>query len=123
MALLDVKVEGGRIRGTYGGNQAVSVFKGVPYAAAPVGNLRWKEPQPVVPWEGVKEAVSFRPLAWQRQMPRGSFYQKEFYPNIYGMDEDCLYLNIWTPAESEQEKLPVVLYIHGGGFQQGSSDS
>lgn len=120
MALLEVQVEGGKIRGTYGGNQAVSVFKGVPYAASPLGEFRWKAPQPVIPWEGVKEAVEFKPLAWQKQIAKGTFYQKEFYPNLYPMDEDCLYLNIWTPAEDEQEKLPVVLYIHGGGFQQGS---
>lgn len=120
MALLEARVEEGILRGTYGGNQAVTVFKGVPYAAPPVGPLRWREPQPAEHWEGVREALEFRPLAWQQQMERGSFYQKEFYPLLYPMSEDCLYLNIWTPAESPEEKLPVVLYIHGGGFQQGS---
>lgn len=120
MALLEARTEGGMVRGTYGGNQAVSVFKGVPYAAPPLGELRFREPQPVKPWEGVREAYAFRPLAWQKQMAQGSFYQKEFYPNQYPMDEDCLYLNIWTPAEKAGEDLPVVLYIHGGGFQQGS---
>ncbi|MCJ7835092.1 carboxylesterase family protein [Cuneatibacter sp. NSJ-177] len=119
MALLIAKVESGVLRGTYSGNDKVSVFKGVPYAAPPVGELRWREPQPPEPWEGVRDAYTFSDICLQEQAEKGSFYQKEFYEVRFPMSEDCLYLNIWTPAESDQDRLPVAFFIHGGGFSAG----
>jgi len=81
-------------------------FKGIPFAAPPVGDLRWKEPQPVKPWEGVLKADTFGPASPQAQNLRQS--------------EDCLYLNVWTPAKFASEKLPVMFWIHGGGFTAGA---
>ncbi|MCD8010180.1 MAG: carboxylesterase family protein [Lachnospiraceae bacterium] len=119
MALLEVNVESGRLRGTYAGNDRISVFKGVPYAAAPVGELRWREPQPPTPWEGVRTAYTFSPICPQEQFRTGTFYNKEFYGVPFPMSEDCLTLNIWTPANDPGERLPVAFYIHGGGFTAG----
>ncbi len=80
MAIIETTVEGGKIRGTCAGIQSVSVFKGVPFAAPPVGNLRWKEPQPVIAWDGVHNAFDYSPIPMQMRVPKGSFYQKEFLP-------------------------------------------
>lgn len=81
-------------------------FKGIPFAAPPVGDLRWKEPQPVTPWGGIFKADSFGPACPQPQNLR--------------QNEDCLYLNVWTPAKLASEKLPVMVWIHGGGFSMGA---
>ena len=104
-----------------------STFLGVPYAQPPVGDLRWKAPQPLQSWEGEREATVFAHRAWQtvQQEPKdgqGINYAKEFYADpdyLPPMDEDCLYLNIWTPAASAEEKLPIALWIHGGAFLNG----
>lgn len=119
MAILIANTEGGLVRGTYSGNDSVSVFKGVPYAAPPVGEGRFAEPRPVIPWEGIRDCYVYSDVCIQNQMKKGSFYQKEFYGVEYPMSEDCLYANIWTPAESADEKLPVCLYVHGGGYNAG----
>ena len=110
-----------------------STFLGVPYAKAPVGALRWKAPQAPECWDGVRDATSFGHRAWQMQKlyvesedhsPPMPFvnYGREFYADpafVPPMDEDCLYLNIWTPAETGTEKLPVAFWIHGGAFMNG----
>lgn len=103
-----VKVEGGIIQGTSSDN--ISVFKGIPFAAPPVGDLRWKAPQPVIPWKGVRDATKFGP----------SPIQPMAFPGM-SLSEDCLYLNVWTPAKSKKDKLPVMVWIYGGGFMMGSS--
>ncbi len=91
----------------------VRAFKGIPFAAPPVGDLRWKPPQPVQNWTGVRQATQFGP----RCMQRAIFGDMNFRSN--GMSEDCLYLNVWTPAKSSSERLPVLVYYYGGGYMAG----
>lgn len=90
------------------------VFKGIPYAAPPVGELRWKPPQPVTPWKEARVCDSFGPSCPQ------PLQQGTFYLDVGPMAEDCLYLNVWTPAESSEDRLPVMVWIHGGSFETGS---
>ncbi|MDR1001184.1 MAG: carboxylesterase family protein [Clostridiales bacterium] len=102
--------------------QGYAVFRGVPYAKAPVGELRWKAPQEPEKWEGARPAKSFGPRAPQADQPPGSLYHKEFFADedfLPPKSEDCLYLNIWTPSDLAEEKLPVALWIHGGAFTGG----
>ena len=106
-----IGVSGGQITGVSSEDGNTIIYKGVPYAAAPVGDLRWKAPQPVESWEGVKACDEFSKICPQSTTAYGDF-QKEFYSDPYPeMSEDCLYLNIWTPAKSQDEKLPVMVYI------------
>jgi para-nitrobenzyl esterase len=105
-----VKIANGIIEGSVEKTGIVS-FKGIPYAAPPIGNLRWKEPQPVQSWEGVRAAKNFGPRAMQPPI----FTDMVFRSN--GMSEDCLYLNVWTP--NTKGKLPVLVYFYGGGFVTG----
>jgi para-nitrobenzyl esterase len=108
---LQVKTANGILEGKE--TVGIRSFKGVPFAAPPVGDLRWKEPQPVKNWEGVRKAVNFGPRAMQRPL----FSDMQFRSD--GMSEDCLYLNVWTPARSDKEKLPVLVYFYGGGLMAG----
>ncbi|MBW8897214.1 MAG: carboxylesterase family protein, partial [Massilia sp.] len=101
-----VKVTGGQIAGTSADH--VNTFLGLPFAAPPVGKLRWRAPQPVVPWQGVKQARAFAPACAQTAT---------WVTNP--KSEDCLYLNVWTPGQAH--KLPVIVWIHGGGFYGGTA--
>lgn len=123
MALLKVKTEGGWVEGQPSANQINSLFKGIPYAAPPVGELRWKAPQPVIPWEGVRDCSKWPNICPQMRFPSegGGIAGQEFYVIEPTMSEDCLYLNIWTPAKTGGEALPVAVYIHGGGMMTGFS--
>ncbi len=108
-----VKTASGILEGTGPQASGVREFKGVPFAQPPVGNLRWTAPQPVAAWKGVRQAKEFGPRCMQQPI----FGDMGFRSN--GMSEDCLYLNIWTPAKSGNEKLPVMVYFFGGGFRAG----
>lgn len=109
-----VRVEGGLVKGAM--EDGVTVYKGIPFAAPPTGDLRWKAPQPVIPWEGILVADKFGPAC-----PQVSFPDTNSMKNSVGkMSEDCLYLNVWAPAASQNEKLPVMVWIHGGGFAIGA---
>ena len=125
MSLNQVRTESGIVEGYPGGNQFITVFKGIPFAKPPVGDLRWRAPQPCDPWDGVLKAYQFGNIAMQpRFVSEGggtSLAAQEFYVRDYPMSEDCLYLNIWTPAKTGGEKLPVAVYIHGGGYETGYS--
>ncbi len=118
-----VKVEGGLLQGVPSEDPSVIVFKGIPYAAPPVGELRLQPPQDVIPWEGVRECSAFSAIAPQPGNARGTFYGEEFYwmPQPE-QSEDCLYLNVWAPAKAVGKKgaaLPVAMWIHGGAFVNG----
>ena len=123
MALIKAKTTAGWVEGLPASNQMFSVFRGVPFAEPPVGDFRWKDPQPVKPWEGVRQCYKFGPKAMQEEKASegGGIVSTEFYVGNYDKSEDCLYLNIWTPAKDPEEKLPVAVYIHGGGHQSGYS--
>ena len=113
-------IEGGNIQGVESSVQGVYIYKGIPFAAPPVGDLRWKEPQPVVPWEGVKVADTFGPGAMQAQHDSTNPWTSEFYWEDPEFSEDCLYLNVWTPAPGKPgKKLPVAMWIHGGAYTGG----
>jgi len=112
----EVKTGSGMLEGTLNASGTVRIFRGVPFAAAPVRDLRWQPPQPVVPWDGVREADEFGPHCMQGKVfgdinTRG----KE-------MSEDCLYLTVWAPAEASDKPLPVYLWFYGGGFAAGAGD-
>lgn len=120
MCLYRTKIPQGELEGIDCADYAI--YKGIPYGQPPVGPLRFRRPRPAVSWEGVRMAKKNPPIAWQIPPEPGSFYEKEFYrddPSFLRMSEDCLYLNIWTPAQNTQERLPVLVWIHGGAFIQG----
>jgi para-nitrobenzyl esterase len=103
----------GMVEGTFDPAARVRSFKGIPFAAPPVGELRWQPPRPAPAWTGVRAAKKFGP----RPMQLPIFGDMNFRSD--GMGEDCLYLNVWTPAAAEQERLPVLVYFYGGGNQGG----
>lgn len=113
---LEVKTAPGKVEGVLTPDGKVRAFKGIPYAAPPVGPLRWQPPQPAAPWKGVRAAKDFGPHC----------FQSNSYPDMVfhdpGPSEDCLTLNIWTPTSATPGKnLPVMLWIYGGGLETGST--
>lgn len=115
-----VSVEGGKVQGVETEYPGVYVYKGIPFAAPPVGDLRWKEPQPVIPWDGVKLADTYGPGAYQAPHTSSNPWTSEFYMNDPEFSEDCLYLNVYTKAPGmTDKKLPVAMWIHGGGYTGG----
>ncbi len=119
--LRQVKTENGWLRGIEAADPRITAFRGIPFAAPPVGRNRWRAPQPCENWAGIRDASRFAPISMQWIPGLGEdIYCREWHvdPEI-PMGEDCLYLNVWTPAKTGQEKLPVLVWFFGGGLQCG----
>ncbi len=114
-----IEISSGMLRGTVEGDEGdLHVFKGIPFAAPPVGDLRWRPPQPAASWDGVRECFEFGNASAQKPSPL-----TESFPGMKldaATSEDCLYLNIWAPAEASDEPRPVMVWIHGGGYEMGA---
>ncbi|HWZ04931.1 MAG TPA: carboxylesterase family protein [Mucilaginibacter sp.] len=108
-----VTISNGQLQGTYDASTSIYSYKGIPYALPPVGNLRWKEPQPPANWSGVLKADHFSHMPMQKRIYSDMIFRADT------MSEDCLYLNVWAPAQSAGKKLPVLVYFYGGGFVAG----
>lgn len=117
-----VETEAGLVEGAPGKVEGVTVYKGIPFAAAPVGDLRWKAPQPVEAWDGVRQATEWGDVCIQPP-GEGRVNPATDFPDSPGMSEDCLYLNLWTPAASADENLPVMVWLYGGAYNEGAGSA
>ncbi len=116
-----VEVNGGKVQGYLSADGQVEIFKGIPYAAAPIGDLRWKAPQDVKRWEGVRNCTRWSTSAMQNDQSTFMCYTDEFIVSSKRYSEDCLYLNVWTNGRNEERDKPVIVFVHGGSFTSGGS--
>ena len=119
--LTTIHIKRGMISGVSNNAGDVTAFKGIPYADPPVGDLRWKAPQPVKSWQGVKKCDQFGPSPMQPKPIPFAVYTSEFLIPEAPISEDCLYLNVWTNAKQQNDKKPVLVWIYGGGFMSGGT--
>ena len=117
-----VETSNGKIQGTAGMDKTVRVFKGIPFAAAPIGDLRWKAPQPVQNWKGIKQCKTFSASPMQNKPQPFFCWSEEFIAQPEPINEDCLYLNVWTTSKTKSKKQPVFVWIYGGGLNSGSAN-
>ncbi len=118
---VNVRTESGTVSGVRAPQSNVVSFKGIPFAAPPIGDLRWRPPQPVQPWKGIRQADLFAASCMQHERQEFLPWTSEFLTHNK-VGEDCLYLNVWTPKPHSGAKLPVIVFIHGGGFSEGAGD-
>ena len=118
---ITVRTHDGLIAGVSTNDGNVHIFKGIPFAAPPVGALRWKAPQPVTPWSGIRKCETFGPSPMQPKPTPFGVYTKEFLIPESPISEDCLYLNVWTAATNPADRRAVLVFIYGGGFVSGGS--
>jgi para-nitrobenzyl esterase len=119
-----VRTDAGLVSGVLGRADGVVVFKGIPFGAPPTGELRWKPPQPVAPWDGVRAGDQFGPACIQPRQPRRVPNNRAVdLPDSPPMSEDCLYLNVWTPAATARAGLPVMVWIYGGAYTEGAGST
>lgn len=117
-----VEIANGKIRGNTNTDKTVRIFKGIPFAAPPIGDLRWKAPEPVQKWRKTKQCTSFAASPMQNIPQPFYAWSDEFIAQPEPLSEDCLYLNVWTTAKSKIEKKPVFVWIYGGGLNSGSAN-
>lgn len=124
MANAPVQTSHGLVQGMPGALDGITVFKGIPFAAPPVGELRWEQPQPAAEWTGVRMADTWGDNCVQNPAPqRFPNNSATDMPDSPGISEDCLYLNVWMPATSGDERLPVMVWLYGGAYNEGGGSA
>jgi len=117
---LEIRTDHGNLKGVFNQGTGVYAYKGIPFAKAPTGDLRWKAPEPAEAWEGTLNATEFGAICMQGEPVPFSMWTREFIAPSGNMSEDCLNLNIWTKEGRVDSNRPVIVFIHGGGFSSGS---